>query len=94
MTRDEQKELRSKSQKFLELAKEAMEAHENVTDFSSKEVPEGIAAFGRVAIWRRSPQFWEQLLVGEVATAEKKLLMAQNFLDATMHVPCALYSQV
>ena len=94
MARKEQKTIRTKAQKFLEPAREALLAHQNVSDFSSKEVPEAIAKFGRVTTWRRSPQSWEQVVAGEIATAEKQLLMAQSFLDETTHVPCVLYSQV
>jgi hypothetical protein len=89
-----QLKLKLDARKFLDEALLAMEAHENATDLTAKEVPEEITAFSRAALWRKSPEEWAQLISGQIATAREQIRMAQQFLDETTHIPCAIYSQV
>jgi hypothetical protein len=81
--------------KFLELAEPALAAHKRVENFNTDdEVPDEITQLGRVSQWKRSPDEWEEAIVSKIEIAKEISAMAERFLKATTHIPCAIYSEV
>lgn len=72
-----------------------MAAHEDVKNLATREgVPEAIAAMGRASAWKKQPEEWKETLQSKIEVAREKVAMAERFLAATTHIPCAFYSQV
>lgn len=86
---------KERAQGFLDIAIPALEAHERTTMLTEKkDLPEAIAALGWNTMWKRSPDEWEERVRNQTTTANETIAMAERFLLATTHVPCALYSLV
>jgi len=93
--RKEQDAAKTTSEEFLATAEPALAAHQGSIGWETNDpVPEEIVTFGRTLLWKRNPVLWATSVEGQINTAKGKVAMAEEFLSASTHIPCAFYSQV
>jgi hypothetical protein len=93
--REHQKEQLEKMEEYLSKAEPAMAVHKAIVDYSAHEgIPEEISAMGRSSSWKKSPEVWEEATTNQIKQAKEKKTMAEQFLAATTHIPCGIYSLV
>ena len=87
--------MKNEANEFLTTGEPALAAHQAIENFTNIEgVPEEITAAGRVTIWKKQPEQWEETMTSKIKMAKDQVTMAEQFLAATKHIPCAFYSLV
>ena len=87
--------MKNEANEFLMTGEPALAVHQAIDNFTNIDgVPEEFSVAGRVTIWKKQPEQWEETMTSKIKMAKDQVMMAEKFLAVTEHIPCAFYSLV